>query len=116
MHKKADPNFNVLRNLYPYAMERLLYNPTQSSVVDTTLNSLVESPISGKVDVVKVRKLVEDISNYSQYSKRRVTRDILYSPNGSKLIQRLAQETAISAASKINARRGLNKLVDYMRL
>ena len=35
--KSLDPTFNVLTIMYPYAINRLLINPTQSPIVDRTV-------------------------------------------------------------------------------
>ncbi|KAL3932892.1 MAG: hypothetical protein SGARI_003841 [Bacillariaceae sp.] len=57
MAREMDPKFNVLQSVYPYAIQRLLSNPTDSPVVDNTLNSLAESPHTGRLDAQKLKKL-----------------------------------------------------------
>ena len=65
MAREVDPSFNILRNLYPYAIRRVFSNPTGSPVVEKTLQSLVKTPATGRLDPGKIRKLVKDASRYS---------------------------------------------------
>ena len=137
MAREADPNFNILRHLYPYAISRLFSNPTGSPVVDKTLKSLIETPTTGRLDIGKLRSLLKDASAYSGYSKRKVLSDIARSKSGPKLVRRLVREQSLSRGvidtlrvgrrrrtQKNNQkttrqgrrRRLLNKVSNYLRL
>eukprot|EP00537_Pseudo-nitzschia_pungens_P004633 CAMPEP_0172374926 /NCGR_PEP_ID=MMETSP1060-20121228/58349_1 /TAXON_ID=37318 /ORGANISM="Pseudo-nitzschia pungens, Strain cf. cingulata" /LENGTH=723 /DNA_ID=CAMNT_0013101805 /DNA_START=136 /DNA_END=2307 /DNA_ORIENTATION=- len=96
MAREADPKFNILRHLYPYAISRLFSNPTSSPVVEKTLRSLIETPSTGKLDLGKLRCLLRDASMYSGYSKRRVLSDIARSRSGPRLVRRLIREQSLS--------------------
>jgi len=137
MAREADPNFNILRHLYPYAISRLFSNPTGSPVVEKTLKSLIETPTTGRLDIGKLRSLLKDASAYSGYSKRKVLSDIVRSKSGPKLIRRLVREQSLSRGAvdtllvdrrrqkqknyrkstrQGRRRRLLNKVSNYLRL
>eukprot|EP00536_Pseudo-nitzschia_multiseries_P009311 jgi/Psemu1/306426/fgenesh1_kg.257_\ len=96
MAREADPDFNILRHLYPYAISRIFSNPTSSPVVEKTLRSLIETPSTGKLDIGKLRCLLRDASMYSGYSKSRVLADIAKSRSGPRLVRRLVREQSLS--------------------
>jgi predicted unusual protein kinase regulating ubiquinone biosynthesis (AarF/ABC1/UbiB family) len=81
MAREADPSFNVLQSLYPYAINRLLVNPTSSEVVDRTLQSMVENPTTGRLDPQKLKKLFDDIvvilddRSFGIYSQQRMVQN-----------------------------------------
>jgi predicted unusual protein kinase regulating ubiquinone biosynthesis (AarF/ABC1/UbiB family) len=117
MAREADPSFNVLQSLYPYAINRLLVNPTSSEVVDRTLQSMVENPTTGRLDPQKLKKLFDDIVVLSGYSRRQVLRDILTTKNGSKLARRFVKEQVMDGTARATIRtRYFNKLANYLRL
>jgi len=117
MAREADPSFNVLQSVYPFAINRLLSNPTSSKVVESTLRSILESPETGRLDPAKVKKLVEDAAILSGYSRRKVLKDVLKSRNGRRLALRLAREQTLERAAKVSVKnRRLNKMADYFRL
>lgn len=106
MAREVDPNFNILRHLYPYAISRIFSNPTNSPVVEGTLLSLIQTPSTGKIDISKVLKLLKDASNFSGYSKLKVIGDIAKSKAGPGLVGRLAKEQTVGRVRrKISWRR-----------
>ena len=90
-----DPEFNCLKLMYPYALYRLLQNPTGSPVVERTLQNLIRSPETGRIDGEKIAKLLRDSAMFTGYSRRKVLIDILKTKGGKKLILR-------SLASELN--------------
>jgi len=95
MAREVDPTFNILRHLYPYAIGRIFSNPTDSPIVEGTLQSLIRNPSTGTISLRKVRKLLKDASNYSGYSKRKVIADIARSKSGPGLVVRLVREQTV---------------------
>jgi len=89
--KSLDPSFNVLTIMYPYALNRLLQNPTKSSVVEKTLQSLIRS-CDGNIDRRKIRRLLRDSALISGVSKRRVMWDIVKTKPGRKLTGGIVRE------------------------
>jgi len=91
--RSLDPEFNCLKVMYPYALYRLLQNPSGSHVVRSTLQSLIRSNETGRVDREKVRKLLRDTALFTGFSRRKVLMDILKTSGGKRLIARsLASE------------------------
>lgn len=93
--RSLDPDFNCLKLMYPYALYRLLQNPTGSPVVESTLQSLIRSSETGRVDREKVAKLLRDTAMFTGYSRRKVLMDILKTKGGKRLVVH-------SLASEIN--------------
>merc|ERR1712071_135661 len=84
--------FNVLTIMYPYALNRLLQNPSQSPVVERTLQSLIRSSEDGRIDRQKIRQLLRDSALISGSSKRRVIWDIVKTKPGRKLTRGIVRE------------------------
>jgi len=89
MAREIDPNFNVLRFLYPYALNRIVANPNGSPVVTETLNHLITNRDTGKADRKKIRRLVRDMSLLTGFSKWKLFIDVLKSKNGLALLRRI---------------------------
>jgi aarF domain-containing kinase len=92
MAREIDPSFNVLQVVYPYALNRLLSNPSNSPVVAATLQSLIRNPMTRRVDVKRVRKLLDDSKALTGYSRRKLMKDILSSGAGSDLARMVVKE------------------------
>ncbi|KAG7369460.1 ABC1 family-domain containing protein [Nitzschia inconspicua] len=101
MAKEMDPSFNVLQSLYPFTIQRLLDNPSNSPVVDATLTSLVEDSVTGKIQRQKVQQLIDDASYYSGYPRRKIIKDVLKSHNGRRLVRRLVREQSMDAVRNV---------------
>jgi predicted unusual protein kinase regulating ubiquinone biosynthesis (AarF/ABC1/UbiB family) len=111
MARELKPTFNVLQVLYPYALNRLLSNPNQNPVVEDTLQSLIRSPITQRVDVKRVQTILEDSAFLTGYSKGQVVRDILSSDNGARLARLVVREELTRPL-----RRQWNKSTNLFRL
>ncbi|CAB9517559.1 OF BC1 COMPLEX KINASE 3, chloroplastic [Seminavis robusta] len=90
--RSLDPTFSVLQVVYPYALNRLLRNPSNSPVVDETLQGLIRSQETGRVDNAKVAKLLDDAALITGYKRRKVLFDILRTRGGLRLTRTIAQE------------------------
>ncbi len=91
--RSLDPEFNCLKLMYPYALYRLLQNPTGSPVVELTLQRLIRSKTTGRVDPDKIVKLLRDTSLFTGYSRGKVLMDILKTKGGKRIVmQSLASE------------------------
>ena len=88
MAKAIDPSFNVLKVVYPYALGRLLRNPSNSPVVARTLAALVADD-DGAPDRAKARALLADASALSGVSKRRIVVDTLRAKAGRAFVRSL---------------------------
>lgn len=87
-----DSEFNVLQMLYPYALDRLMVNPTKSSILDDTLQHLIRSPETGRVELSRISMLLEESALLAGYKKRKVVRDVLKTSGGRRLARNLAWE------------------------
>ena len=91
--KSLDGDFNVLSVMYPYALNRLLRNPSGSPVVERTLQTLIRSGgEGGKIDRMKVMRLLEDSASISGMSRRRVLWDVMKTRPGRRLTRSIAGE------------------------
>jgi predicted unusual protein kinase regulating ubiquinone biosynthesis (AarF/ABC1/UbiB family) len=70
--RTLDPSFNVLQVMYPFALNRLLDNPSISQVVEDTLNSLIRSP-DGRYSRRRIMQLIDDSAMITGYRRRRVS-------------------------------------------
>lgn len=91
--RSLDPTFSVLQVVYPYALNRLLRNPSGSSVVDDTLQRLIRSPVTGRIDRSKVGKLLDDAALITGFKRRKVLFDILKTRGGWRLTRMIATES-----------------------
>jgi predicted unusual protein kinase regulating ubiquinone biosynthesis (AarF/ABC1/UbiB family) len=90
--KSLDPTFNVLTIMYPYAINRLLINPTQSPIVDRTVQTLIRNSVDGTIDRCKIRRLLQDSSSISGLSKRHLLWTIIRTRPGRKLTRTIVRE------------------------
>jgi predicted unusual protein kinase regulating ubiquinone biosynthesis (AarF/ABC1/UbiB family) len=102
--KSLDPSFNVLTIMYPYALNRLLQNPSQSPVVKRTLQSLIRSK-NGQIDRQKIRRLLRDSALISGMSKKRVIWDVIKTKPGRELTRSVLREELGTYFSKDQRRR-----------
>lgn len=117
--KSLDPNFNVLRVVYPYALDRLFTNPSNSPVVDSTLIDLVKCPTTGQIDSSRVARLLDDSASLTGYSRRRVVRDVLRTRGGRRFARRVARGIAKEkVATALRWGSMISKIVpsDYFKL
>ena len=86
--RTLDPSFNVLQVMYPTALNRMMQNPSNSPVVDATLQNLISrSKQTGRIDRGKISKLLRDSALISGYSRRKVLLDVLRTRGGRRLIR-----------------------------
>jgi len=90
--RSLDPSFSVLQVVYPYALNRLLRNPSGSQVVDDTLQTLVRSKETGRIDRSKVEQILDDAALITGFKRRKVMRDIFQTRGGLRLMRMMAQE------------------------
>ena len=89
--KGLDRDFNVLEIMYPYALDRLLRNPSGSPVVERTVQALIRDE-EGKVDRSRIRRVLRDSALISNKSRRRVVWDIVRTGPGRRLARGVARE------------------------
>ena len=100
MAREIQPDFNVLQYLYPYALERILANPSGSPVVHATLEHLMTDD-RGRLDPNKIKSLLTDIALFTGYSKAKLLRDILKTRNGQRILQRIIKESIVRRPRRV---------------
>lgn len=80
-----DPDFNVLRVVYPYSINRLMRNPSVSARVQETFLEICRSPHTTLLSPRRVRMLLSDWAMWTGYRKRKVFWDILTSAGGRRV-------------------------------
>lgn len=83
--RSLDPTANAFTIMYPYALNRILENPSKSPVVDATLQALVRDKNTGRIDRQKLARMLRDSALFSGFSRRKVLRDVLKTRTGRKL-------------------------------
>lgn len=83
--RSLDPTANAFTIMYPYALNRILENPSQSPIVDATIQSMVRDKYTGKIDRQKLARLLRDSAMYSGSRKRKILRDVLKTRTGRNL-------------------------------
>jgi predicted unusual protein kinase regulating ubiquinone biosynthesis (AarF/ABC1/UbiB family) len=91
--RTMDPTFNVLQVVYPFALNRLVDNPSISPVVEDTLQSLVRSPETGQYSRRRIMKLIDDSAIVTGYRRRKVLSDVVKTTGGRRLIRGVVSET-----------------------
>ena len=86
MAKSADPNFNILAVVYPYAMARALRNPDESPVIRRVIRQLATDDATGDLSLRKLFAMLDDVSSFTGASKFRVAFDALTSREGRALL------------------------------
>ena len=89
--RSLDPKSNSFTIMYPYALNRILENPSKSPVVEDTLQSLVRDKNTGRIDRQKIARMLRDSALFSGFSRRKVLRDVLRTRTG----RRLAKEAIL---------------------
>jgi len=88
MAKAIDPRFNILTVVYPFALQRLLKNPSGSKIVDKTLKNLVCNG-DGTLNRTKASQLLQDASSLTGIKRRHLIRDVLMTKNGRKIAKEI---------------------------
>eukprot|EP00547_Thalassionema_nitzschioides_P003291 CAMPEP_0194223626 /NCGR_PEP_ID=MMETSP0156-20130528/35597_1 /TAXON_ID=33649 /ORGANISM="Thalassionema nitzschioides, Strain L26-B" /LENGTH=610 /DNA_ID=CAMNT_0038954845 /DNA_START=172 /DNA_END=2004 /DNA_ORIENTATION=+ len=90
--RSLDPSFNVFQILYPFALTKLMTNPTNSPFVEKTLQDLIRDPLSRRIDSKKVTRLLKDSALITGFQQRKVIYDILKTRGGRKFLLQLGRE------------------------
>ena len=106
--RQLDPSFNALGAIYPYALERILHNPSDSPVVRDTLLDLMRNS-RGQFDGVKIRHLIRDAAVLGGSSRRKVVMDVLRSKFGRSVARQVLKEMAFARGVKRLPRRKLRR-------
>lgn len=87
--RSLDPDFNVLQVMYPYALNRLLSNPTDSPVVEQTMEKLIRSPETGLIEPRRLTRLLTDAALISGQKRVEVVHDVMKTKGGKRFASRM---------------------------
>mmetsp|Transcript_27402 Transcript_27402/g.40461 ORF Transcript_27402/g.40461 Transcript_27402/m.40461 type:complete len:694 (-) Transcript_27402:138-2219(-) len=76
---KIDPNFNILRVIYPYSINQLMKNVSVNRKAKETFLELIRSPETKLVDFDSFMRLLNDWALLTNYPKRKVFWDLFTS-------------------------------------
>ena len=99
MAKSADPSFDVLQAVYPFALRRLLCDPKGSPLLRTTLLDLTRGA-DGRLDPSRVAEMMEEGARLSGRSRRQLLADAWRTPGG----RRLGLDVAKAYAGRLGRR------------
>ena len=95
MAKSADPSFDVLQAVYPFALRRLLADPRGSPLLRRTLEALTRDA-HGALDLERVRRLLKEAAILSGRSRRQLLAEAVRTPGG----RRLGRDVALALVAK----------------
>ena len=107
MAKSADPDFDVLQAVYPFALRRLLADPRGSPTIRRTLRQLTRDA-AGETDLGRVRAMLDEAARLSRRRRWRLVADALRTPGGRALARDVLRASAarvVSPRSRARARR-----------
>jgi len=94
MARTVDPRFNILEKVYPFALNRLLSNPSNSHVLNNTLHRLCEDE-AGRLSIDKAEDLVASAARLSGKQKRTVVMDSLRTKGGRAFFMKLLRSDGV---------------------
>ena len=94
MARTADPNFNILAIVYPFAVKRLLQNPTGSPVLRRVLRQLISNKRTGRMSLTRLKLMIEDAASLTGVSRMAIIASAMTTTAG----WRLAVESVFAGA------------------
>eukprot|EP00978_Attheya_sp_CCMP212_P016276 scaffold42485_cov50-Attheya_sp.AAC.7 len=89
---KLDPNFNILRVIYPYSINRLMLNPTVSKLAEDTFLDICNSPDTKLFDTHRSMMLLNDWALLTGYPKRKIFWDLATSAGSRHVSSKIIQD------------------------
>jgi len=86
MAKSADANFNILAEVYPYSMKKLLANPEGSPVIRKVIRQLATDERTRSLSIRKLFAMLQDVSLLASTPRFRVALDALREREGRVLL------------------------------
>ncbi|KAL7562911.1 hypothetical protein ACA910_000282 [Epithemia clementina (nom. ined.)] len=121
MALKLDPNFNVLRIIYPYSINRLMRNPRVSYKVQQTFLDICRSPKTKLISAKRVQMLLKDWALWTGYRKRKIFWDVITSAGGRRVAPVILYNWCLNRLRNVLklasfVRQLFTKTIDKMRL
>ena len=86
MAKSADGTFNMLKEVYPVAIRRVLKNPNQSEVLRKTARTLAYDDSIGGLAFASLLRVLNDAANLTGIPRFKIAFDALQSSEGWRLL------------------------------
>ena len=86
MARSADGTFNVLKEVYPVAIRRVLKNPNQSEVLRKTARTLAYDDDVKGLSFASLLRVLNDAANLTQIPRFKIAFDALNSSEGRRLL------------------------------
>ncbi|CAE7934125.1 ABC1K3, partial [Symbiodinium necroappetens] len=100
MARTVDPEFNILQKVYPFALNTLLSNPSDSPVLRETLRKLC-SDSSGRLSLSRASSLVDSAARLTGTRWRKVVADSLRSRGGRRFFRALLRSEAAKLCGRV---------------
>jgi aarF domain-containing kinase len=111
MALKLDPNFNVLRVIYPYSINRLMRNPTVSKKVQNTFLEICRNPDTKLLSPRRVQMLLNDWALWTGYRKRKIFWDLASSAGGRRVTPVILHNWMLNRIQNVKTLMYLGKLL-----
>ena len=82
---KLDPDFNILRVIYPYSINQLMCNPLLGRKTEETFLEICRNPETRLVDFDRTMMLLNDWALLTGYRKRKIFWDLATSTGGRRV-------------------------------
>lgn len=92
--RQLDQSHNTMEAIYPFCLRRLFRNPTQSPIVERTLQKVLRDPETGRLSWRRQQRFLRDIKALTGKSRKRVILDILGTKGGRRLSRQVLLEQA----------------------
>lgn len=99
---RLDPNFNILRVIYPYSINHLMSNPQVSQKAQETFLEICRNPKTKLVDWGRFNLLLNDWALLTGHRKRRIFWDLLVSRGGRHVSFCIVREWFFKRGRQIN--------------
>jgi predicted unusual protein kinase regulating ubiquinone biosynthesis (AarF/ABC1/UbiB family) len=103
MALNLDPNFNVLRVIYPYSINRLMRNPTVSKKVQDTFLEICRNPDTKLISPRRVQMLLNDWALWTGYRKRKIFWDLATSAGGRRVAPVIFKNWCLNRVQNVKA-------------
>lgn len=101
MARAADPGFNILREMYPFALRKLLVNGASSPVLQNTLRDLVTDAHTGRLSGRAALDLAKGAAALQGVPRRVVLFDTLRTRGGRALAAQVVLEEVRTAVARV---------------
>eukprot|EP00566_Odontella_aurita_P005376 CAMPEP_0113542832 /NCGR_PEP_ID=MMETSP0015_2-20120614/9827_1 /TAXON_ID=2838 /ORGANISM="Odontella" /LENGTH=640 /DNA_ID=CAMNT_0000442935 /DNA_START=80 /DNA_END=1999 /DNA_ORIENTATION=+ /assembly_acc=CAM_ASM_000160 len=101
MALKLDPDFNILRVIYPYSINRLMRNPSVGRLAEEQFLEICRSPDTKLFDLNRSMMLLNDWALLTGYRKRKVFWDLATSAGGRRVSRRIIREWYLKRVRRV---------------